>query len=105
MIAILKVGTSLFAMEPKDASKVLELLSKSMRVEQAWHGSRVYFHPPPERDYRDELSLSMVDPNSILSAEPTEDKPLPARATPTIKARYIGARQQRPLLGFKPHQS
>lgn len=105
MIAILKVGTSLFALEPKDASKVLELLSKAMRVERSWVNSRVYFHPPPERDFRDELSLSMEDPNSILSAEPTEDKPLPARATPTKKARQIGALQQRPLLGFNPRQS
>lgn len=106
MIAILQVGISQFAMEPKDASKVLELLSKAMRVERSFMGSRVWFHPPKDRGYRDELGLTMEDPSVILASEPKEDQPVPppmsvrpAKQKPSKKPLRI-AGPSRPLLGL-----
>jgi len=77
MIAILKVGTCCYAMEAKDATKVLELLSKGCRVEHAYYRSGNFYHPPDERCFRDELRVEMVDEAQIVAREPKEGEPMP----------------------------
>lgn len=103
MIAILKVGSAHFAMEAKDATKVLELLGKGMRVESSWVSSksRIYYFPATESSYRDELTVEVMDSSRILSAKPEDEEPLPPPiATTSKRVRQLGSAPKRPLLGF-----
>lgn len=107
MIAILKIGASEYAIEPKDAAKVIELLGKAVRVETAWANHKQVYYPAEERTFYDELGMAMMDPARLVESKPKEDEPLPpaisVRSRKPQPRRLNGA--SRPLLGLPGFRS
>ncbi len=107
MIAILKIGCAEYAIEPKDAAKVMELLGKAVRIEHGWVDHKKVYYPAEERSFYDDLGMEMVNPSCLLQSKPKEDEPLPPSMSvrsPKPQPRRLNG-TSRPLLGlpgFRP---